>query len=1077
MTSRIALFMSGFLFFRTAIDSFVSRNSVIIEVINPFICPKMNIRCYLTKVALSIFYLLFILNLNAQNASQVIEAEEVYVTYPFSDPNPVPVLGKIYPYFRYDGHTTKSIKTKHKIVLLENDYLKIKIFPEIGGKIWSVVDKSSGKEMFYDNKVIKFRDISLRGPWTSGGIEFNYGVIGHAPSCSFPVNYQTVQNSDGSASCWISDFDLLTRTRWTVEINLPKDEGWFTTSSFWHNANSESQPYYNWVNTGIDATKDLELIFPGTYSISHDGKITPWPIDKQHDKNLSLWVENDFGADKSYHIAGTYAHYFGAYWADEDFGMMHISNRDEKIGKKLFTWALSDQGSIWEELLTDNNGQYVELQSGRLFNQNSAQSSRTPYKQFYFTPYGTDVWTEFWFPFKDTGGVTDASLYGVINISERNDRLDVVLSPLQQINDTLKFYDAQGLMLSTQPVAFTVGETYKTSISFLDGKSPRKITLCNYEIWSEDEKIMNRPHSTTDNIDWNTAYAKYLLGRDYSGMRLYEQAEKMIKESLELDPNYIPSLVEMSRLHYRHMDYDSAYFLARKALSIDSYDPDANFEFGRSAKQLNNIVDAFDGFEIAAITTPLRSAAYTEISKLYLIKKDYEKAIEYAQKSLLNNNLNIEGLQLLYLCYKQKGKIKKSDEIAKRISTLDPFNLLISFETTASNELHLFLQKIRSEMPVQSFLELAIWYYSLGIEDKSRTLLEIAPANAEVKYWLAFLNRGTPEEVVFLQDADAQSPSFVFPFRKESKEVFDWAMSISDSWKPTYYMALLQGSANNIEEARILLKQLEEKPDFSPVYSLRASMALDNIYKKRDLEKAVSLDPNEWRYNHGLTSYYLEQKEYNNALQTIKPFYATHKNHFPTVLLFTRTLTYNQQYEEADKILNTIHILPFEGERGGRVMYREIKMMLATQALAKGKTKEAKQRVIEATQWPRKLGVGKPFDDLLDTRLEDWMNAMIAIKSKKSFDKRLYLKKVVQSTQQISNPETLLQCLAWSHLGDEQKAKNLFDKWSSLQSNSAIQKWGESFYKNNREKAFPFDFNEMSQLITLISGGRDSRLF
>jgi len=87
--------------------------------------------------------------------------------------------------------------------------------------------------------------------------------------------YCTAQNPDGSVSCRISDFDLLTRTRWTVEINLPKDKGWFTTSSFWHNGNSGSQPYYNWVNTGVDATDDLDLIYPGTYSIGHGGETIP----------------------------------------------------------------------------------------------------------------------------------------------------------------------------------------------------------------------------------------------------------------------------------------------------------------------------------------------------------------------------------------------------------------------------------------------------------------------------------------------------------------------------------------------------------------------------------------------------------------------------------------------------------------------------------------------------------------------------------------------------------------------------------------------------------------------------------
>ena len=1027
---------------------------------------------------LPVFLILFCLStrMNGQGTAQVREIEEEYVTYPYSDPNPIPVFGKIYPYYRFDGYTTQSVKKSWKVVILENDYLKIKVFPEIGGKVWSVVDKTSGKELFYDNKVVKFRDISLRGPWTSGGIEFNYGVIGHAPSCSFPIDYLTRKNPDGSVSCLISDFDLLTRTRWTVEINLPADKGWFTTNSFWHNGNSGSQPYYNWVNTGVTAGKDLDLIYPGTYYIGHGGEATPWPMDDERGKDLSRWAENDFGADKSYHIAGTYEPYFGVYWANENFGMMHIANRDDKVGKKMFTWALSDQGNIWEDLLTDNNGQYIEVQSGRLYNQNSVPSSLTPYKQFYFAPYATDVWTEYWFPFKETGGVADASLYGVVNVTEKNGVVDLSLSPLQQLSDTLKLYDDEGQILLSQPVNLAVAKTYHASLRTPGSKNVYKITLCNQEIWSKEDKSLDRPNVINDSFDQETAYGKYLRGRDHSGFRLYDQAEKYIRESLALDPYYIPSLVEMSRLCYRRMNYDSAYFFARKALSIDTYDPDANFEYGRSARILNKQTDALDGFEMAALTTPLRSAAYTEIAKILYLQKDYGRAAEYAKKSLINNSLNVEGMQALYLCFKQLSETKKAEEIAAAISTIDPFNLFMLFEKTAP-DMKRFSEKIRSEMPVQSYLELAVWYDAMGLKEKSRMLLKSAPADAEAMYWLAYLYRDTPEEAGLLKEAEAQTPQLVFPFRHESKEVFEWAMSKSNSWKPVYYMALLQGSANNTKQMYAMLDQLGDKPDFSPFYALRARMSVNDADKERDLVKAYSLSSSEWRYNHQLTNYYVAKKDNAKALQIIKPFYAAHKNHFPTASLYMRVLTYNKQYEDAEKILNTIHILPFEGERGGRIIYREIKTMLAVKALAKGKTKEAEKKIDEALQWPKRLGVGKPYDELIDTRLEDWMNALIAIKTKDAAGKSMYLKKLTQPSRRVNNHSTLLQCIALSQLGEKQKADELYAQWASLQRNDNVKEWGDRFYKKNQSAAYPFDADDMSQFIGLISGTQDVRLF
>ena len=155
------------------------------------------------------------------------EYDRVFTTYPYSDPDPVPTMSRFYPYFRYDGFTDKPIQKKWKVVELSNDYLQILILPEIGGKVWAAIDKTTGKPFIYFNHVVKFRDVSMRGPWTSGGMEANYGIIGHTPNCFSPVDYLVRRNPDGSASCIIGTLDLLTRTTWRLEINLPAGPGLF----------------------------------------------------------------------------------------------------------------------------------------------------------------------------------------------------------------------------------------------------------------------------------------------------------------------------------------------------------------------------------------------------------------------------------------------------------------------------------------------------------------------------------------------------------------------------------------------------------------------------------------------------------------------------------------------------------------------------------------------------------------------------------------------------------------------------------------------------------------------------------
>ena len=123
----------------------------------------------------------------AQN-SQIAEKQISLVTYSFSDPDPVPGIGKFYPFFRFEGYTDKGVMHNWKMVEMENDYIKLWIAPEIGGKIWGAIEKKTGKAFIYYNHVVKFRDVAMRGPWTSGGLELNFGIIGHAPTCSSPVD-------------------------------------------------------------------------------------------------------------------------------------------------------------------------------------------------------------------------------------------------------------------------------------------------------------------------------------------------------------------------------------------------------------------------------------------------------------------------------------------------------------------------------------------------------------------------------------------------------------------------------------------------------------------------------------------------------------------------------------------------------------------------------------------------------------------------------------------------------------------------------------------------------------------------
>ncbi|MBK7439616.1 MAG: DUF5107 domain-containing protein [Saprospiraceae bacterium] len=140
-------------------------------------------------------------------------------------------------------------------------------------------------------------------PRTSGGIEANYGIIGHTPNCATPVDYKAQSNADRSVSCFIGTYDKLTQTSWTIEINLAPDKAYFTTKSLWHNSTPLEQPYYSWMNTGCLLAAILNLSSrEGNRYLGHDGEYADWPINKTNNKNISFYNNNDFGGYKSYHV-------------------------------------------------------------------------------------------------------------------------------------------------------------------------------------------------------------------------------------------------------------------------------------------------------------------------------------------------------------------------------------------------------------------------------------------------------------------------------------------------------------------------------------------------------------------------------------------------------------------------------------------------------------------------------------------------------------------------------------------------------------------------------------------------------
>ena len=918
-----------------------------------------------------------LMSVTALSAQTAVVKDTVCVTYEFSDPNPIPQPDNVYPYHKFETFAFEPTQQTYTLVVLENEWLRVKIFPEIGGKIWSIYDKTQGKEMFYDNDVVKFREISLRGPWTSGGIEFNYGVIGHAPSCAHPVDYKVVNKEDGSVSCYIGVSELLTRTRWMIEINLPKDAVWVRTRSFWHNGSGDFQPYYTWANSGVKASDDMQLIYPGTYTIGHDGFTTPYPFDEEG-RDLSSYAQQAFGIDKSYHPGGSHKGYFGAYYADEDFGVLHYALRDEKLGRKYFSWAQSEQGNIWKQLLTDESPQYVELQSGRLFNQNLLESIYTPYKQFLFTPFGTDEWNEYWLPFSQIGGVDDMTLRAAVNVEKKEGSTSFAIYPYRDLCGTLKAITAAGEVVYSESVDMKAAVAFAGQVA----SEISEIRLDNHRLWSADSQETDRPHRVNPEFSLQSAQGEMIHGVYLYGMRKYGLAEQRVDRALELDPVLVPALTLKAMLCFRHMDYAAAYDYAGRALAIDQYDPQANYISGQAAVRMGKVYDAMDRFEIAAITSELRSAALTQLAVIHFIQGDKELAAEYANKSLVGNSYNLTAYQILY-------QIEPSDELLAKIDELDPLCHFADAERMLAGKMTKedFRDSIFEELYWQNYLEFAAFYMDLGLTCKAAAILDACPENnALLALWKAYLKG----DKTMIASAEAQSIEFVFPFREESAEVLSWAVENGGSWRSCYLLAMISDFLGNREATLDLLAT--DDSDYAPYYAYRGLLT----NSKDDMQKAADLDPAQWRYGQHLSLMYYRSGDYVKAAEISGAYYSKDKENFHLGDTYVKSLIALKQYKKADQVMSKLRILPFEGQSGSHVMYRDIKLHLAAECVDAGKYKEAAKRVAESREWPDRLGVGKPYDELIDNTLEDWLDAVICQRLGQTDKAAEYMQKVAE---------------------------------------------------------------------------------
>jgi tetratricopeptide (TPR) repeat protein len=1007
-----------------------------------------------------------IVNLSYADA-YVTQAQQVIKTYPYGGPDSVPILtratrwGKstaLYPYYFFHNFSHQPIDKSYKVVTLENDHVILWILPEVGGKIWGAVEKKSGHEFIYKNKVVKFREVALRGPWTSGGIEWNFGIIGHTPAAANNVDYLTRKNPDGSVSCFVGSMDLPSRTRWTVEIRLPADKAFFETRAVWQNPTDMFQSYYVWMNAATSVSDDLEFIMPGNKHVAHNYAVPTktWPVDKNGHHN-NWYKDNKHGASKSYFVFGEYEEWWGGYWHDKNFGFGHWSRFDDIPGKKVWLWALSRQGAIWEDLLTDTDGQYCEPQSGRFYNQND---------HGLFAPCTSDQFREIWFGYRDTGGMVKANKSAVLNVQKADGLLSLSLYALADLDEEIVVKSGQRKVWSTN-VKLKAAQTWNEDIEFLSrGKLSvhvgNKISYVDDPPANDLARTFNFHH-----YDVSTTEGMFRAAERFKARRYYDNSLKAYLKVLDKEPAHLGALNGTAEMYCLRAEYAKALKYAFAAIDHCMYDAKANYIYAVISRRLGKTVDAKEAFGWASRSLEFRSAAYLQMSQIYTAEADYDSAAEYIDKALTFNGHNTGACHLKATLLRIQNEKDSADYIADMIQKY-PLDHLWRWQkyllTNNTDDRDAFIANTQGEMNYQEYIEAAMYYYNLGFDKQAVQILENAPAQPTVSYWLAYLLRetDTEESDKYLNLAKKMSPDLVFPSRHETIDVCKWAVSKdSADWKAKYYLSLLYWMRMREPEAAQLLKDCGS-PDFAPFYQTRALMFKDSepIFSLADFRKSIEIDNTSKQGWHRLIKACLDLQMNPEALEAAKnAINAVGSDATVTQIDLLRAYMANKKWADAIEGFKKVNALPYEGAQDVRNLFVRCHVESAIENINAEKYDNAITHLEASKAYPESLGTGKPF--IPDYRLQDYIEMICYDKAGDKINRDAALARMLDFTRNEEITAELENGIGFIYFGgialrkagQTAEADNYMNLWQQTLNAQPLVNWYAAVYNKDKKTA------------------------
>ena len=767
-----------------------------------------------------IIFLIRSMSAYSQSSVTVTEVDQNIPTYLSGAPEPNPMFffgrgsqgaeQRIYPYPLYDNLTNKKGDKSYHLVYLENEYVKIGVSPELGGRLFSAVDKTNNYNFIYPQHVIKPALIGLTGAWISGGVEWNIPHH-HRASTFSPVQYSVEEAPDGSKTIWVGELEIRHRMRWAVGYTLRPGSSVVECNVRILNRTPVENTMLCFANIAVSINENYQVIFPPStqWATGHSKRsFYSWPFFDGSDKS---WYKNN--PNPASWFAVNYKDDFVAgYDHGKNAGIMSVANHNIVAGKKFFTWGV---GNMWDNILTDDDGPYLEIMVG-------AYSDNQP-DYSWLQPNEERSFVISLFPFKGIDGVKNSNLDAAVNLEVKNNNIVYGFYTTKAYQNATVTLKAGDKTLSEEQISIDPGKPYNNQVPVPTGTNENQLRasisvngneLVAYSPVVEQPAPEPVPYVEPKSPEEIQNNEELFL----AGQRIYQfhnpslDADPYWEEVLNRDPGDVSANNGMGILDLKKARYTEAEKYFRKAIErlTAQYTTPKNVEpiyyLGMTLKAQGRLDEAFTELYKATWKQEWKAPAYYSLAEIASSQGKYKTALGLVNSAIDANAYNVRAYVLKAALLRHMGQKEKAMEvIALAKEKCDPLDAQLMAEqwlASKENRISKILFNTLEQHPANAE-EIAAGYYNCGLWDDGESVLSALVEQTRYKpgispmvyYYLGYFaeKQGNMQKASeYRKQAALQPLDYVFPFQQEEIDILRSAIQANQNDpRAPYYLGNL----------------------------------------------------------------------------------------------------------------------------------------------------------------------------------------------------------------------------------------------------------------------------------------------